>query len=314
MMRRCCVAAAMAASFLAAVAFIANAQSTTSTVTVRTLAQAPLPKLPAGNVFVTVLEFSQVPGAACGPTCALPGFVFTLHGVANISVPGTAAESVSSGNAAFTPTLTLHTNDNFWGRIGAGAIAIGLIVIAIVLCAATWLRSGRRTIIAVLSLLLIAAGALAVNGATSNDWYYIAVRSDAARAQPMPRPDGRVAYLSPDVGPVPAAPYLETLSAITVPPGAQYDSAGVSGPQTIIVIEGTATVHVGDEVQQLSSGGGAFAQLGTALAIVNRGSDTLHVIDFAISSASSATSAASPLPSPSPRPGGGPLPAQLLGD
>jgi hypothetical protein len=319
-MRRFRVVATVVACFLIAVAGSTAAQasaqtSATPAVTVRALAQAPLPKLPAAKVFVTVLEFSQVPGAACGPTCALPGFVYTLNGGASISVPGTTAKSISPGNATFTPALALHTNDNVWGRIGAVAIAIGLIVIAILLCAATWLRSRRqRAIIAVLSLLLIAGGVLGVSGATSNDWYYIAVRSDVARFQPMPRPDGKVAYLSPDLDPVPAAPYLETLSAITVPPGARYDSAAVPGPETIIVVKGTAEVHVGGEVQQLSSGGGAFAQMGTALAIVNAGSDTLQVIDFAISSASGATSAASPLPSPSPPPGGGPVPSPLLGD
>jgi hypothetical protein len=289
MMGRFCLVAAMGASFAISVACSTAGQANaTPSVTVRTLAQAPVP-LPAGNVFVTVLEFSQVPGAVCGPTCYLPGFVYTLHGVAGTSDPGTATGSVSPGNAAFTSALAVHTNDNVGGRVGAGAIAIGLIVIAILLCSATWLRRGRRrAIILVLSLLLIGGGLLGLSGATSNDWYFFAVRPDWQRIQPMPRPDGRVVYLSPDVDPTPAAPYLETLSAITVPPGARYDSAGAAGPQTIIVVEGTAAVQVGGVVQQLSSGGGASAQMGTTLAIVNSGSDTLTVLDFAVSSAGGA--------------------------
>jgi hypothetical protein len=289
MMGRFFLVAAMVATFAITVACSTAGQgNATSTVTVRTLAQAPVP-LPAGKVFVTVLEFSQVPGAVCGPTCYLPGFVYTLHGVAGTSDPGTATGSVSPGNAEYTSTLAVHTNDNVGGRVGAGAIAIGLILIAIVLCAATWLRNGRRrAIIPVLSVLLIAGGVLGLSGATSNDWYFFAVRPDWQRIQPMPRPDGRVVFLSPDVNPVPAAPSLETLSSITVPPGARYDSAGVAGPQTVIVVGGTATVHVGDVVQQLSSGGGDFAQMGTALAIVNSGSDTLTVLDFAVASAGGA--------------------------
>jgi hypothetical protein len=313
-------AAAIVATFLVAVAFTAAAQtnaksSTVSNVTVRTLAQAPVPALPAGKVFVAVLEFNEVPGAACGPTCFIPGFVYTLRGVVTVSFPGAGTQSVGPGDGAFTRALAVHSNANFWERVGAGAVATGLIVIAILLFAATWLRSGRRrATIAFLSLLLIAVGVLGLSGAMSNDWYYFAVRPIVQRSSPMVRPDGRVTFLSPQVDPVPAAPYLEMLSAITLPPGARYDSAGASGPQTIIVVEGTAAVHVGDAVQQLSSGGGAFAQMGTALTIENPGTDTLQVIDFAISSASSATSAASPLPSPSPPPGGGPVPAQLLGD
>jgi hypothetical protein len=288
MMRRYCLAAAMMASFLVAVAFTGAAQanatnSTVSDVTVRPLAQSPAMTLPAGKIFVTVLEFSQVPGAACGPTCYLPGFVYTLRGVASISLPGAASGSIGPGNAAFTPTLTVHTNDNVGGRAGAVAIAIGLIVVAIVLCASTWLRSGRRrAIISVLSLLLIGGGVLGLSGATSNDWYYIAVRSAAVRVQPMPRPDGRVTYLSPDVAPEPAGPYIESLRAITIPPGAQYQSADATGPQMIIVTDGAAAIDIGGQTTHLGVAAGAFAQTGQTLAIANPGSDTLQVLDFAL--------------------------------
>jgi quercetin dioxygenase-like cupin family protein len=283
--RRCLVASMV--SCLVLVVACSTPGQVPSGVTVRTLAQGPLQKLPAGKIFVGVLDFSQVPGAACGPTCALPGIVYTLHGVATISIPGAVAGSVSPGDAAFTPPLAVHTNAD--GRVGGDAIAVGLILVVVLLCAATWLRSGRRrVVIAVLSLSLIAGSALPLIGAASNEWYFFAVRSVAARASPMIRADGRVVLSSPDLDGVPSAPYMERLSAITVPAGARYDASGVPGPEMVVVVEGTATVHVGAETTQLSSGGAAFAQTGQTLAIVNAGSDTLQVIDFAVTSAGAA--------------------------
>ena len=76
-----------------------------------------------------------------------------------------------------------------------------------------------------------------------------------------------------------------------MPPGARYDALDVPGPETIIVVEGTAAVHVGDETRQLGGGGAAFAQAGKTLAIVNPGSDTVQVLDFAVTSPSAVPAA-----------------------
>lgn len=269
-----------AASSTAASAHAQNA--TVSSVNVRTLAQAPVQQLPA-KPFATILEWSQVPGVACGQPCQLPGFVYTLHGVATITSPGAAARSVGPGDAAFTPALTVHTNGEVARRVGAVAVAVGLIVIVILLCAGTWLRWGlRRAIIPLLSLLLIVGGVLVVRGAASNDWYFFAVRPGFQRSLPMPRPDGWVIFGSPAVDPVPAAPYVETLSTIAVPPGARYDGPNVSGPETLIVVNGTASVHVRSETRQLAVGQATFAQAGDTFAIFNAGSNTLQVLDFAV--------------------------------
>jgi|GEM_PF-4362179 len=83
-----------------------------------------------------------------------------------------------------------------------------------------------------------------MTGATSNDYYFITVRSESERSRPMPVPYGRVTFSSPDVNPVPVAPNVETLSAITVPPGARYDAPEVPGPEMIIVVTGSASVLV----------------------------------------------------------------------
>lgn len=291
MVQRCSVAATVVgSSFVVAcspVVPVSAKSSTQSDVTVRMLAQGPVQQLPADVVFVDVLEFHQVPGAAFGPHRHLPGIVYTLHGTATISFPGAAQRAVGPGDAVFLPGRVVHTHDNAEARGGARAIAVGLILLVIVLVAATWLRGGRRrAIIAGLSLLLIAGGALALSGGTSNDWYFIAVRDEPQRTDPMPRPDGRVTFSSPDLDPVPAAPYSETLRAITVPPSARYDALDVSGPETIIVLEGTATLHIGDETRHVESGHATFAQAGQKVAIVNPGSDTLQVIAFSVTSQS----------------------------
>jgi quercetin dioxygenase-like cupin family protein len=269
---------------------VATAQaksSASAAAAVRTLAQGPVQQLPGDKVFVDILDFRQTPGAAFGPHAHLPGIVYTLHGIATISFPGAAARSVGQGEAVFLPALVVHTHDNAEGQVGAGALAAGLILVVIILCAVTWLRGGRRrAIVAMLSLLLIGGGALALIGGRSNDWYFIAVRPEGARSDPMPRPDGRVTFSSPDLDPVPAAPYTETLTAITVPPGARYDALDVSGPETIIVLEGSAALHVGDEDRQLDAGHATFAQAGQKVVIVNPGSDTLQVLAFAVTTQS----------------------------
>ena len=206
---------------------------------------------------------------------------------------GAASRAVAPGDAAFVPTLRGHTIQNRDGTIGVGAFAVGLVVVVILLCAATWLRGGRRRItVAVLSIVLIAAGALPVTGATSNDYYLIAVRPDAQQRLPMPRPDGRVAYTAPDLDPVPAGPYVEALTAITVPAGARYETPDIPGPQMIVVVGGSATVQLGDKTSQLGGGGGAFAQMGQTLTIVNSGNDTLQVLDFSVMSATASLPAA----------------------
>jgi hypothetical protein len=287
MVRRWVVAAMAAAFSIAVVCSIAAPAdaraSTVPTVSVRTLAEDPVTQLPAANVFVGVLNFRQVPGAACGPTCRLPGFVYTLHGIVTVSLPGVAARSISPGGAVFTPATAALTNDKLDGRVGAGIIAVSLIVLVALLCAATWLRGRRRrSIIGALSLLLIGEGALVLSGATSNEWYFVAVRPAAQLSQPMPRPDGRVTFASAVLDPLPGAPYIERLRAITVPSGARYDADNVNGAHTLIVLEGTASVHIGVEAEQLGRAGGALAQVGKTLAIINAGSDTLQVLDFEV--------------------------------
>ena len=260
-----------------------QAQTVGSGVTVKALAQGPVKALPPGRIFVNILEFSQVPGADFGPHSHLPAVVYTLHGTSTITFPAGPPLSVGPGNAAFIPAFAAHTHENFDGRLGALTIAGGLFVFVILLCVATFMRGGsRRVTIVVLSLLAIGGGALPLVGATSNDYYLIAVRPDAQRVLAMPRPDAHVFYSSPDVDPVPVGPYIESLNAIGLGAGARYEPPVAPGPQTIIVMEGTATVQVGEQTSHLGAGNGTFAQAGQTLAITNSGSQDLRIIDFMV--------------------------------
>ena len=263
---------------------VAAKSSAVPSVTVRTLAQGPVKNLPKGKVYANILEFRQLPGADFGPHSHIPAVVYTLHGISTISFQGTAAQPVGPGEAAFIPALAVHTHENLEGRLGAGAIAAGLIIVVVLLCAATWLRGPRRSVmIAVLSLLLIAGGALALIGPAVDDYYLFAVRPEPS-AVPMPRPDGRVVFSSPDFDPVPAAPYVERLSAITVPAGAGYQAPDAPGPEILVVVDGAAVVRVGGQTSQLGGGEATFAQTGQTVAIDNQGSGTLKVLDFAVTS------------------------------
>jgi quercetin dioxygenase-like cupin family protein len=261
--------------------------SSVSSATVKTLAQGSVKSLQPGKVYLSILEFSQLPGADFGPHSHQPSIEYTLRGVDTISFPGAAAQSVGPGQAAFIPLQVVHTHQNLDGRIGAAAIAAGLIVVVILLCAATWLRGGpRRITIAVLSISLIAGGTVPLIRATANDYYLFAVRPEVQRTGAMPRPDARVLYAAPDMDPVPAGPYLETLSAITVPAAASYDAPNAPGPEIFVVTDGKASVSVGGQTTQLGGGDAGFAQTGQTVVIGNQGSGTLTVLDFAVTSSS----------------------------
>ena len=296
MIRRCLGAAMLAGLAVVMVWLMAGyalpAGAAPASVTVTMLAQGQVTALPAGKIFDSILEFRQNPGADFGPHAHVPAIVYTLSGTSTISFAGGPQKAVGKGQAAFIPGLVTHTHQNLDGRLGAAAIAIGLIALAILLCAATLLRGIRRSIaVAGLSVLLIVGGALPVLGATSNDYYLFAIRSPVERDRAMPRPDGWVEYLSPDLNPVPTGPYVETLSAISVPAGATYDAPLVQGPQIVVVLQGNATVQVQGETSQLNAREATMAQAGQTLIILNSSGVPLQALDFAVMSL-----AASPAP------------------
>ncbi len=82
MMRRHVVTVVVAGLWLAVACSPAN--STPSGVAVKTLTQGPVKNLPAGKIYINILEFRQVPGADFGPHSHGPGIEYTLHGTATV--------------------------------------------------------------------------------------------------------------------------------------------------------------------------------------------------------------------------------------
>ena len=280
------VAAALAGvsvGIVCATAQVHASSSSTSAVTVRTLAQGLVKTRPPGNVFVNILDLRQVPGTTfkLGPYAT--GMLYARQGGVTISSPGTATRSAGSGDGAFLPSRAVQTVSNNTGRAGAVVIAIVLLLIVAAIAGARWLGFGPGPLItAVLLLVLIAAGTFVLTGGTTNQWYLMVVRSVQFRAVPMPVTYGRVIYSSPDMEPAPKAPFTETLRWIGVPSGGRYDALDTGGPEMIIVVAGAATVHAGSSTQQFESGEATFAQAGNTLTIVNSSGDTLQLVDFAV--------------------------------
>lgn len=289
MMRRCLAAViggTVSLTFsVSAIGTAGAGNATLANVTSQTLAQGPVQAFPKGKIFLSILEWRLPSGNAYGPHSHSPLIAYDVTGVATIAYP--RATAVRPSHAIFIPADSkgnpLVAFQNLDGRIGAAAIAVGLIVLVLLLCAATWLRGrARRLSIAGLSVLLIAGGAYPLTIAPTNDFFVMAVRAENLRTIPMPRPDGHVLWSSPDVDPVPAGPYVETLVAITVPAGARYDAPASLGPQMILVIEGAAQAQIGGVATELGHGDAAMAQTGQTLAIINRGSSTLRFVDFVV--------------------------------
>lgn len=291
MTRRPLSAAVFVVALSAALLLVASqgqAKTTTlSSATVSVLAQGPVKSLQPGKIYLSILEFSQQPGADFGPHSHQASIVYTFRGADTISFQGGApAQSIGPGEAAFIPPLVVHTHKNLDGQVGTGALAGGLILVVILLCAATLLRGSRRRIaVVVLSTLLIVGGALPLTRATANNYDLFAVRPEVQRTGPMPRPDAQVIFASADIDPVPTGPYVETLYAITLPGGATYDAPAAPGPEMFVVTDGSAAVHIDDQTSQLSGSGGAFAQSGQTVAIGNQGSGTLKVLEFVVAGA-----------------------------
>lgn len=191
--------------------------------------------LPAGQVFISVLELPQEPGAVLGPHQHLPGFVMDVAGTATLSMDGKLV-NVGPGDAVFTENQALHAHENRAGVPLAIALGSLLVVLSIAL-----LVGGRRSAVGFMTALLI-AGTIATIDPLMNDWYFIAVRPVAQRGAAMPVPAGHRTYESADLNGLPSGPVTERLTDRRLGSG---DSIRVAGPAAIVVLDGQATVADG---------------------------------------------------------------------
>lgn len=204
--------------------------------------------IPAGPVFISVLELPQPPGAVLGPHKHIAGFVLDVSGTATISVAGKGFIDVGPGDAAFTGLLTLHDHENraaVLPAIGLGLLLVGLTI-------AIRLLNGRRPAVVLLGVLL-AAGAVATVDPLVNHWYFIGVRPTAQRGAVMPVPAGHRTYESQNLAGLQSGPYGERLTSRRLSSG---KTAQFNGPGAIVLLDGQAVVTTGGQAADVSAQSG----------------------------------------------------------
>jgi len=225
--------------------------------------------LPAGPVFISVLELPQPPGAVLGPHLHVAGFVVDVSGTATVAIPGGSVVDVGPGDAVFVAENQPHDHENR----AAVPFAIALALAVVALTVALVLRRGRPYAVALMAALLV-AGTVATIDPLMNHWYFVAVRPVAARGAVMPVPAGQRTYESANLTSFATAPYLERLTDQRLGAG---ESARVAGPAAIVVLDGHVSVIVDGRQTDLSARSGATITGGSE-ATVQSGSGSARVL------------------------------------
>jgi len=210
--------------------------------------EGSLAALPAGPVFISVLELPQPPGAVLGPHTHVAGFVLDLYGTATMVIPGRSAVNLGPGDAFFLAQLQPHDH----GNSAAVPVAIALALILVGLSALLVVRRGRPSAF-VLTAALLVAGAVATVDPLMNHWYFIGVRPASAHGAVMPVPAGHRTYESQNLTGLKPGAYVERLTDRTLSSG---ESARFTGPGAIVVLVGQASVTNGGRTSDLSAQAG----------------------------------------------------------
>ena len=250
----------------------------------RTLATGPVKALPQGVDFFSIVELPQAPGGTLGPHAHVPGFAYSLKGVETLTFDDGRAIRVGPGQGEFMGTQAVHSHLNADGRVQAAALA--LVIVALVgMVGWTWFRRGQRDgrLLPIAVVLLIAAGALGTWNPWSNDWLFLSIRPVAARGAPMPLPSASRSYESPDLGVLPAGPYMETLEEIWLVPGVPGPDLGSTGAAALFVLSGRVDVQSADGSSiQIGARGATLVQPGASARVTTTGDRPAHVLKFAV--------------------------------
>jgi hypothetical protein len=125
-------------------------------------------------------------------------------------------------------------------------------------------------------------------GPTGNHWYFLALWSTNARLSPLVSASARVAYFTPDFPLTTFAPirYSETLRWVALEPGGRTSAAKYGGIETLLVLDGSISVHAGGKLPEtLSADHGTNVLPGTATQIVNLGSSRSTFLAFYVTAA-----------------------------
>jgi hypothetical protein len=268
-------------------AWVTSAESaagqTSTKVHGRLLATGPANVLPSGSVFVSVIELPQAAGAKLGPHAHVPGVAYVLAGRETISFPGERPTELGAGQGGFMAALAIHSHENR-RRAPAAVWAAGLLVIGLALSVVSIGRiASRRAAVAVLSGLLVLAGAVALWDPWANAWLFIGVRPEAARGGVMPLPNASRVYESPDLEGLSPGPYTESLRIITIPSGGQMTVDHEPGPETLLLLAGHAVIERDhDSPITLEASRATLAQQGAFVRISNPGGEPLSLLSFSV--------------------------------
>jgi quercetin dioxygenase-like cupin family protein len=212
-----------------------------------TVVEGRIDALPAGPVFISVLELPQPPGAVLGPHAHIPGFVLDLYGVATMVIKGDGTKEVGPGQAIFTAAGKLHDHENRSVVPIALAAALFLAVLAVAVPV-----MGARYGATLLGALLVVGAAAAVDP-LFNHWYFIGVRPAAMRGALMQVPSAHRTYESENLTGLSAGPQVERLTQRVLAPN---QSGHYAGPAAIVVLSGGATVTRAGRPATLTDRGG----------------------------------------------------------
>lgn len=224
--------------------------------------------LPAGPVFISVLELPQPAGAVLGPHAHIPGFVLAVSGTATIAIAGKGTLDVGPGDAVFTASLLSHDHENRAAVPAAIVLAVLLVGLTVALFAGPWRRR------AVLLAALLVFGVVGTINPLMNHWYFVGVRPAAQRGAVMPVPAAHRTYESDNLSALAAAPYSERLTYRSLASG---ESARISGPAAIVVLDGEGSVIVGERTTRLSGQSGVTIAGGVE-ATVQAGSQGARIL------------------------------------
>jgi len=225
--------------------------------------------VPATPVFISVLELPQPAGDALVPHPPhIAGFVVDAWGTATMVIAGTKVD-VGPGETIFLPNQLLHDHENR----AAVPFAIALALFVVGLSVALVLLRGRGRAGALMAALLV-VGTVATINPLMNHWYFVGVRVAAQRGGAMPVPAGHRTYESENLTGLGSGPYAEQLTHRRLAPG---ESVRVVGPAAIVVLDGRASIVVGERATDLSAQSGATIAGGTE-AMIQSGSGSPRVL------------------------------------
>ena len=99
----------------------------------------------------------------------------------------------------------------------------------------------------------------------------------------MPLPSASRVYESPDLGALPAGPYVETLEAITVAPGVAAAEVGSAGAAVLLVLDGRVDVQpAGGSSAEMGARGATLLQPGVSVRVSDVGDHAAHLLKFTV--------------------------------